>query len=421
MKQPTRRGHPALPVAGLICLCLLGRGVHAEPTPFRLGAAIGYDSDDNLFRAPEGQEVSDRFTTLSVFGGVDQKIERQRLLAKLKASRVLYQDRNDLDHTAGDANLRWMGETVGAVSWDLAYVGRRGLTSYDTVVDPRQRVPNVETNQLLSAAVQLGLQAQWVAGLNLSRGRIDETAAEFASSEQRVDSAGVNVLWNPSGPLSVSVGPRFSHGRYPQARELAGGGFEADEYDRRDLDFGIKWVPDGASTLNARLSLTRQTFDVLGDRDFEGATGLLSWTWLATDKTTFKAVLTRDTGSATSFFTSDVLGESQRGTSDSSQYTNMVAARVDYEATAKITLGLAASYARRHLSSSSRLDGGAAFAGESGDERSARLALGVRWAPTRNSLISCDIGRDRRSTDTELSSPYRATTAGCAAQLAVEL
>ena len=274
MKQPTRQRRPALQAAGLICLCLAARGAHAEPTAFRLGAGVAYDSDDNVFRAPAGQEVADRYTTLSVFGGVDEIEARQRVQGKLKVSRILFQDRQDLDHTGGDGLLRWTGESAGPLSWDLGYVGRRGLTSYATVVDPQQRVPNVETSQQASAGFQLGMQAQWVAGLNLSHRRIDETAAEFKTDELRLNSAGVNVLWNPLGPLSVSVGPRFSHGRYPLAREVGVGVFQADEFDRGDLDVGIKWVPSGASTLNARLSLTRQTFDVFDDRDFEGATGL---------------------------------------------------------------------------------------------------------------------------------------------------
>ena len=385
-------------------------GAHAEPTPLRLGAGVAYDSDDNVFRAPAGEEVSDRYTTLSVFGGLDETMSRQRVQGKVKVSRVLFQENHDLDHTAGDGLLRWTGETVGPISWDLAYVGRRGLTSYSTVVDPQQRVPNVETNQQASAGVQLGLQSQWVAGLNLSHRRIDETNPAFAADELRLDSAGANVLWNPLGPLSVSVGPRFSHGVYPQD----------SEFDRRDLDVGIKWVPDAASTLNARLSLTRQTFDVSEDRDFRGATGLISWTWQATAKTQFQAVLTRDTGSETSFFPADVLGSSPRGTSDSSQYTTLAAARIDYEATDKVTLGLSGSFAKRHLTTSSQPDSGASV-GESGTERSGRVALAVRYAPTRNALIGCDVGYERRSTDSTLSSPYRATTGGCAAQFAIDL
>jgi hypothetical protein len=46
--------------------------------------------------------------------------------------------------------------------------------------------------------------------------------------------------------------------------------------------------------------------------------------------------------------------------------------------------------------------------------------LAVRYAPARN-VDGCDVGYERRSTDSTLSSPYRATTGGCAAQFAIDL
>lgn len=421
MKQHPRRRRPVAQAASLVCLCLLARGVHAETGPYKLGAGVAYHRDDNLFRAPASEEVADRYATVSVFGGVDETIGRQRVRADLDLNRSSYDERQDLDHTGYRVGLRWNGETVGPFSWDLAYRGRRSLGAYATVVDAQQRVANLETHQQASAGLQLGLQAQWVAGLTLSHRRIDYSAAEFADEQLRVDSAGAHVLWNPRGPVSVSVGPRISRGRYPQARDLGGGAFQADEFERRDLDVGVKWVPDGASTVNARVSLTRQTFDVLGDRDFEGATGLLSWTWQATGKTRLNAMLSRDTGSETSFITTDILGTPQQGSGDNSQVTDSVAARIDYEATAKISLALSGRHAERHLSASARLGDGSTFVGLAGTERSDRVALALRYAPTRNSLLSCDLGHERRTASTALSSSYRANTAGCAAQLAFEL
>ena len=55
--------------------------VRAETSPFSIGAGLAVATDDNLFRAPPGETVSDRYTTLSVFGGFDQMISRQHLQA----------------------------------------------------------------------------------------------------------------------------------------------------------------------------------------------------------------------------------------------------------------------------------------------------------------------------------------------------
>ena len=413
--------HPLARAAAIACAGLIAAGAHAETGPYKLGAGLSYGRDDNLFRAPQGQEVADHYVGATVFGGVDETIGRQRVTANLDVRHVDYSERNDLDHTGYGLALGWKGETVGPLSWDLAYSARRSLASYATVLEAERRIANIESNRQASAGVQLGLQAQWVVGLNLAHRSIDYSAPEYADDQLRVDTVGANVLWNPLGPVSLSVGPRVSRGRYPQARDLGGGVFQADEFTRHDIDFGVKWLATGASTLNARLSLTRQTFDVLGDRDFSGATGLVSWEWQATGKTKLSTVLSRDTGSETSFFTTDILGAPQRGTGDNSRVTNSAAARLDYEATAKTSFSLTARYAERRLAASSRLSDGAAFVDIEGNERSGSALLAARYAPTRNSLVSCEIGHHRRASNSVLSSSYRANTVGCAAQLAFEL
>lgn len=406
----------------LTCLGMLAGGAQADETgPYTLGAGISFGRDDNLFRAPPGQEVSDSYTTVSVFGGVDETIGRQRVLANLNLRRSEYRERNDLDHTGYGLMLGWKGATAGEVTWDLSYAARRGLATYATVLEAERRIANIETNRQASAGVQLGLQAQWVVGMTLAHRSIDYSAAEYADDQLRVDSVGANVLWNPLGPVSLSVGPRVSRGKYPKARDLGGGVFQADEFDRHDIDFGVKWVPTGASTLNARLSLTRQEFDVLGDRDFKGATGQLSWQWQATGKTKLTTILSRDTGSETSFFTTDILGTPLRGTGDNSRVTNSAAARIDYEATAKIALALTTQYAERRLAASSRLGDGIPFVNLTGDERSGSVLFAVRYTPTRLSVLGCELGHHRRASTSILSSPYRANTVGCSAQLAFNI
>lgn len=418
MRPTPLRRHPLARAATLMGASLLLGAAHAETSPYSIGAGIGIGRDDNLFRGPPGEEVSDRYTTVTLFGGVDEKIGRQRLQAKGSVRRSDYDERTDLDNTGYGLTLAWDGATANEITWNLAYTARRSLANYGTVLEAERRVRNIETNRHASAGVQIGLQAQWVAGLTLAHRSVDYSAAAYADDQLRVDSVAANVLWNPLGPVSLSVGPRLSRGRYPQARDLGAGVVQADEFERKDLDFGVKWVPTGASTLNARLSLTHQEFDVLGDRDFKGATGQLGWLWQATGKTKLNAVLSRDTGSETSFFTTDILGTPLRGTGDNSRVTNSLTARIDYEATAKISVALTGQYAERRLAASSRLGEGILFANLSGDERSGSALIAVRYEPTRNSAITCEAGHHRRATRTVLSSPYRANTLGCSAQLA---
>ena len=404
--------------ATTLCLLALGGAALAEGNPYTLGAGILLGSDDNLFRSVPGTEVRDSFATVSVFGGVDQTIGRQRLLANATLRRSQFQELKELNNTGYNVKLGWNGSTEGEVSWGLAYETNRRLASYGTLVQPQLRVANLETSNVVQANAQLGMRAQWVATLALSHRDIDYSAAQYAGDRVRMDSVGVGVQWNPLGPVTVSIGPRYTRGRYPQAHIDANGNDVVDDFVRQDLDFGVRWVASGASTLTARLSLTRQRDDVLHERDFDGATGQLGWQWAVTGKTRFNAALSRDTGSESSFITQSVLGESMRGTGDTSQLTNRVSARIDYEVTSKISMSLGGHYELRRLAASTTLANGS-VSNESGNDRTASSSLGLRYTPTRNSVLACDIGYQRRGSRTSLSSPYRVNTAFCSAQLAL--
>jgi hypothetical protein len=407
-------------LAVVLALLAAGGPACAAIGPWSLGAGISFGHDDNLFRGPTGEEVSDRYTALSLLGGFDQTIGRQHLQANAAVRDNRYEERADLDFRGYDVQLGWTGSTVGAVSWNLSYAANRRLASYGSAQSPELRVANVETSRQASAGVQLGLVAKWVASAAISHRAIEYSAPAYARDTFDLDALSVSLQWNPLGRLAVTAGPRVSRGRYPQARTLEDGSFEADGFDRHDLDLVARWSATGASTLNARLSLSRQRYDLLSDRDFEGATGQLGWQWQPTGKTRFNAVVARDTGSETSFFTLAFLGQSLRGTGDNSQLTTSISAGIDHELTGKVSLGLTAQFNRRRLASSSRLDGQGGPVGSdsrTGTERNGSVALGLRYAPTRNSSLGCDIGHGRRSAVAGLSSAYRVNTFLCSGQL----
>lgn len=404
--------------AAWACLAGLAGAAHAETRPYSIGAGLSAGADDNVFRAPAGQEVSDRYVVASLFAGVDQLVGRQRLQANATLRHSRFQERKDLDNTGYGVQLGWNGATAGEVSWNLSYAANRNLASYATILEPERRIANIETSQQASAGLQVGLLAQWVANTTLSHRSIDYSAAAYADDQYRLDSAGFGAQWNPLGPLSATLGPRFTRGRYPQARVAADGTAQADQFDRRDLDMSLHWAASGASTLSARLSVTRQQYELLSDRDYEGATGQVTWAWAATGKTRVNMSISRDTGSETSFFTLSFLGQPLRGTGDNSQLTTSFAGRLDHELTGKISLSLAGQYAQRRLAASSLLgDGALVLARDSGRERVGSVSLAARFLPTRTTALGCEVAHHRRAADTALSSPYRADTLNCSAQI----
>lgn len=407
------------------CACtalLLAAAAQAQSSPWSLTAGVTFGHEDNLFRAPAGEEIGATWRSVSLAGSLDETLGRQRVQAEVSVRDNRYGDREDLDNTGYGLQLGWNGATAGNISWRLSAGTDRRLASYATVLTAQRRVANLETTRQAVASAQLGLAAQWVAGLTLSHRRLDYSAEAYATDRYELDSVALSATWQPLGPLSASIGPRFTRGRYPQARQAEDGSFQADGFDRHDLDLALNWAASGASTLSARLSVTRQRYTLLSDRDIDGATGLLSWRWQPTGKTNFSAALSRDTGSETSFFDTALLGEVLRGTGDNSTLTTALVLGAEYAASAKLRVALGARYLQRDLAASSRLDidgepldlGSAA-----GEDRSGQLTLGLRYAPTRNSSIGCDWAHARRAADTTLSSSYRATSVSCSAQLSL--
>ncbi len=410
--------------AALGCLLMVcGVPALAETSPWSLGVSATVTHDDNLFRAPPDLAVSDRYTTLALFGGLDETISRQHLQASAALRDNRYDTRSDLDYRGYSLQLGWNGSTAGPLSWTLSYTANRNLATFGSVLTPEQRVANIETSRQAAAGLQFGLVSQWVASLSLSHRTLDYSAAAFVRDDFDQDSVGLGLQWRPLGPLSVTFGPRATRGRLPNAKTLADGSVEADGFDRHDLGLTLDWAASGASQVGARLSHSRQRYNLLSDRDFSGATGQLTWQWQATGLTSVAATLSRDTGSETSFFTVQSLGQTLRGTGDTSQLSTNLYLGVSRLLTGKTSLDLNAQYAERHLVSSSRLDGGSGavdLGGPAGNERSASLSLSLRHSPSRGTQLACQLGHGRRGEVPGLSLAYRYTTMACSGQLTLQ-
>lgn len=388
----------------------------AEELPWQIGADIGAGHEGNVFRAPAGEEVADRYTFASVNGNLNARLGRQHLLADLAVRSTRYGTRHDLDNTGYGVGLAWDGSTVGRVSWHLWYRADRSLASYGTAFADDLRVANNETTRQMGVQAQLGGVARWILSVDLSRRAIDYSAPVYAAQAYELDSIGVAATWEPARPLSVTVRPRLTHGRFPN---VVSGGLPAPQaFDRKDLDIAAQWVPSGLSTLNARISATAQHYVEGTERDFDGVTGQLDWNWRPTGKTRIGIFLSRDTGTESSFFTLGAGGRTFRGTGDNSRLTTNLSAQIDYSLTGKVSLVAHAQEARRRLAASSRLiDAGIALGAASDVERTRSVSLGVRYSATARSTAGCDLTREQRAAQAVLSSPYAANVAMCSLQL----
>lgn len=417
MRIDSRRG-----AALVIAVLALPHGASAETSPWSLGVGLSQAYDDNVFRAPPEQAVGDHLRSLFLTGTLDQAIGRQQLQASATVRDTRYENRTDLDYRGYSLQSAWNGSTAGNLSWNLNVRAQRTLASYADALDARERVANVETSRQLGASLQLGLVADWVAGLNAGRRTLDYSSAIYAPDELVQNHLGLSVTWHPLGPLSITSGPRITLGRYPNAQD-GNGAAQPDRFRRRDWDLAAQWAVSGASQLSARVSLSRQRHDLQRSLDFSGTTGELGWQWQPGARTRLNLSLARDTGSETSFFSLGAPGAALRGSGDSSQVSRSVTLGLAYQLGAKASLTAQASAARRHLVSASRLTGGTGpidLGTRAGDEPSHGLQLGLRYEPLRSLQLACDAGRTVRTGVDGLSTTYRATQVSCSGQLSVQ-
>ena len=392
-----------------------GARAEANPYYFGLSQAIGHDS--NVFRV-DSSVVPDKYAITSLQAGVDQPIGRQRLQANASVYATRYEDVTILNNTGYGLNAALNWSTIERISGTFDVALNRSLANYAASGDQVSLTKkNLETSSRANARVQLGLVSLLSLNATLGHSQLAYSAPEFALSEVRQNSAGLGLAYRPSDLLTLGSAARLTKGEYPNFVLPSG---KNETFDRKDLDLTAIWVASGLSTINARVSFTRATYEAFTNRDLSGATGALSWAWLPTGKLSFNTTLSRDSGAESSFF--DLANKQGSAVGDNSALTNTIALNAGYEATAKIRVNAGARYSRRNLVNN-QVVGGVVVASTEGRDSVTSFTLGASYDPTRNWRLGCNAGHDRAEpTDTTVgvSTRYASTTASCTVQLTVK-
>lgn len=409
--------HPTLPC---LLLTLCAGAAQAETSPWYIGASQAYTHSSNLLRlsdgeaAPAGASQSDTVSSTALLGGLDQTIGRQRVFGNLvlRSNRMRHNEVYDNEGYAVTAGIDW--QTVEHVSGSIKGSTQRNLASFNADEIGRIEKKNLETTKQLDATVRVGGVGELTAEATAGARSVSYSAFEYASRAFHEDRGSVGLRWRPDGTTTLGMAVRLTKGRYPSFRSSTGGSV-ADRFDRRDLDLSANLQPSGASNIDARVSFGKTEYEVATQRDFSGVTGLLRWVWQATGKLRLDTRLSRDPSQDSYFFQTPFAADS---TVEYSRLTTALRMRADYEASAKVRLNAGVSYARRSLVNTLPT-----FAGElarSGSDRSTGLTLGAAWTPVRSLQFGCDLSRERRSSDSTLSSSYGDTTVSCFGQATLQ-
>jgi hypothetical protein len=377
-----------------------------EERPWYVGASQEFRWESNTLNTPSN-EFSDTESVTSVFGGVNARLGRQRVRGDLALSHSAFRrfSARDTDGWRGGLALDW--ETIGRLSGTVSARSHRQQAEPNTGVVPQVSLSNVERGDEIQARVRLGGAALLSIEGGARQRRVEFSAPEMAYRGYTQDSVDAGVSWRPSDLLTLSLGGTASQSDY---RAPAPGDIRADENERRSVDLGARWVPTGASSVNARLSATREEYARATAQDFSGVTGFVSWNWQPTGKLALTTTLARDTGQELSFQRDP---ESARITAtDFARVSNRLAVVAGYELTGKVRMTGALTHLRRSLVDS--------ISGARGRDNTTALEVGANWAATRTVTIGCSVGRISRSASGAGSNDYDNDTAGCFAALRID-
>lgn len=425
MKSPRTPWVLHLPLAATLLALGAGPAV-AETNPYFLGLVQSFGHESNLYRIgdnqplPAGLSKSDSISATSLFAGVDQSLGRQRIYGSLNLKTNRYASNKALNNTSHGLNLALDWSTTGRLSGMLSVSADQNLAQFNSrngagSIETRKNI--VRTEQA-DAKFRLGLVTQYTVEAALGYRQVDYSSVEYQRNQYQQTSHSLGLRYRYNGALNLGSALRLTQVAYPQFRPTSVTTFEADILKRKDLDLTADWVPDAISQVYLRLSPTRSTYDRNTGSNFSGLTGSAAWDWQASGKSKLGTMLWRETGQ--SAYAAN-LGFGQPGVVDNSTIGTTLRIKGDHQITAKTTATATMTYAHRSLTDTVTATLLGASTRTDGSDKTATLALGGRWSPTRSAQLGCDVSNiQRSSSNARLSVALRGNSLSCYGQFVLQ-
>jgi hypothetical protein len=393
-------------------------GQGAASSPYYIGASLGYTHDSNVYRTPDNftdangphtfHVDGDNITSAGLLAGIDQPFGRQHFYANGNVHYNRFSSHDDLNNTSYGLTTGLDWSAMERLSGKFSYLLNNELATYDSgtgIVDFRQK--NLQKTQDFDATVKYGLVSLLTLEGDYGHRQIDYSASAYQLYDYSQDAGSVGLKYHPSDLLTLGVDLRHTQGHYPDRTA------PLDKH-RNDLDLLATWVATGESTVNARLSYSKQTYDQDAGPSFKGTTGSISWAYQPTGKLRFVTSYAHDTGEEVGYN----FGVTPVGPllGDFSSISNSLQFEARYELTSKIQLVGKAGLLRRTLDS-------AITESESGHDELHTASLQANWDVTRSVSLGCSWTHEQRSSSvpalvpTTVTYPYGDNTYGCSAQV----
>jgi len=386
---------PAPRLLALACLAAAAAPALAQQAPpWYIGVSQSFQRDSNVYRTPTN-EVSETISITGVRMGTDQRLGRQHVFARANAEVNRYHTVDELNNKsyAIEGGVDW--ETIETLNGTLHYATRNSLVDLGTTNGTR--TVSDQVTQQFSATARYGLPQ----GLGFDTGyewhELKFKNVAFQNRDYSQNTVNLGARWG-GGQFTFGAGIRETRGKSPNYSTTAP--FE-DELKRRDFDLTLTWKASAASTFNGRLSRTKESHSVSPNASSTDTTGSLAYSYIATGRLTFNALVTRDTGTETTF-----LGPAPDGTRplplDASRISNTATLGARYAMTAKTSLSSDLRYSRGTLASGTT-------------DKVLGYGLALHYDVLRSLALSCSAMREGR--DVNGTTAYNANVLGCTGEL----
>ncbi|GMQ88576.1 MAG: hypothetical protein BMS9Abin09_0004 [Gammaproteobacteria bacterium] len=353
-------------------------------------AYIRVVNDSNVFRLSGDQEAqallgsNSRDDTIGYLGGgfeSDLKLSRQHLLLDVEVERVEYDTFDELDHTRTKGRAAWGWRVGNLWSGELGTRYTRRLRTFTQNSTPEKDMRTKKTGYL-NGGYQIHPDWRLSAGVDFS----DVSYQERERLDRDLAAGKFEVLYRNT--LNTRVGLRVKYTDNDLRDAIINGVSTSNDYTEAEISGLFYWEVTGKSDLEVRLGYTNQNYDDLDERDFQGTTGILTYDWYVTGKTSLEFSAWRETSSFNQEITSYVLS---KGASISPIWS----------VTPKITVTGAVSYYNDDFKGDNDIR--VALGGQRRDDDTLLYGIDLRWTPRNYLNLTASYRKEDRDSSIDIN------------------
>lgn len=374
---------PGWLLAGLLT-ALAGAPARAEDG-LTLTGGLAISHDDNLFRLRDGVDPQTALgradggetITISSLGlSYSKPWGLQRLEASLGLVDYRYQHYQQLDLQARNHDVSWFWSLTPRLHGRLHTARKESVNTFDDASALNESNARLRRDEAFDATYEI--DGVWRALANLRSTYDSSEQKQQGEDSYRARTLETGLRYQALSGNSATVWLRRSKGKR-LGDDLASTGDRDQDYTQNEQSLDLQWALTGKSRASVTLTHLSRAHPVVAARDYSGNEAALGLNWMPTGK--LQGSL-RWTSQLASYQT------------DAATYsrTNGLAAKADWQLTARTSLQAALSESRRRYLG--------ALEGQTPDplrDRTRQASLELRWAATRNLSLDSSVQEVRRS------------------------